>query len=161
LSDNGTLIGVNSFKAGQSEGLNFAVSIEDVRQFLNRQSSRYATKIASSPVKKCEMKEVYKGKTADGSGEVVAYDSKCSGKPDLEIVAPFDKSKAIYMRLDRNGDSKPDVVILSYKRDLKWNLSLWDENYDGTWDMVGHHPDGEAKPSRYESYTEFQARASR
>jgi len=161
LTDNGLLIGVNSFKAGQSEGLNFAVSVDDVRQFLSRNSNRYATKVVASKKPPCEMKEVYKGKTNDGTGEMVTYDSKCSGKVDIEVVAPYDKSQAIFMRMDRNGDSKPDVVILSYKRDLKWDLSLWDENYDGAWDMVGYHPDGEAKPSRFETYKQFQAKASR
>jgi len=160
LTDNGLLIGVNSFKAGQSEGLNFAVSVDDVRQFLTRTSSRYSSKVVANKKPLCEMKEVYKGKTNDGTGEIVTYDSKCSGKVDIEVIAPYDKTQAIYMRMDRNGDSKPDVVILSYKRDLKWNLSLWDENYDGAWDMVGYHPDGEAKPSRFETYKQFQAKAS-
>lgn len=107
------------------------------------------------------MKEVYKGKTNDGTGEIVTYDSKCSGKVDIEVIAPYDKTQAIYMRMDRNGDLKPDVVVLSYKRDLKWDLSLWDENYDGAWDMVGYHSDGEIKPSRFETYKQFQAKASR
>lgn len=161
LSDNGSLIGVNSFKAGQSEGLNFAVSIDDVKSFLSRPASRYAKKIVAKPTTACEMKEVYKGKTKDGSGEMVAYDSKCSGRVDIEIIAPDNKSEPFVMRLDRNADTKPDVVVFSFNRDWKWNLSFWDENYDGVWDLAGFHPDGEAKPSNYEPYKTFQARVAR
>lgn len=28
-------------------------------------------------------------------------------------------------------------------------------NYDGEWDMVGYHTNGEITPSRYVSYKEF------
>src|SRR6516164_7639410 len=39
LSDSGSLIGVNSFKY-DGEGLNFAVSVEEVRKFIGRPGNR-------------------------------------------------------------------------------------------------------------------------
>lgn len=162
ISETGRLIGVNSFKAGDSEGLNFAVSIDDVRNFLSRKESRILpAKQAVNNDKKCEWRTVYEGKTDDKTGDVIAYDTQCSGKADLEIVAPNDTSKAIYLRADRNLDGKADLLIYSFARNDKWSMSYWDNDFDGKWDSVGYHPDGEITPSRYEDYKAFVLRTAR
>jgi S1-C subfamily serine protease len=156
LSDNGTILGVNSFSDTKAQGLNFAVSISDVKTFLQRNGSRYSKTQSQSNVantaKKCEMKEVYKGKTSDGMAETVVWDSACSGKADLDVVIPYDKSKPIYMEMDRNGDGRVDAMLFSTKRDYKWEFSFWDDNYDGKWDLVGYHNNGEAKPYKFVNY---------
>lgn len=153
LSENGTLLGVNSFVDKSAQGLNYAVSINDVKDFLASSGNRYQkAKQAAAPSTKCEMKELYKGKATDGKGEVVVWDSKCSGKADLSVYVPYDKSKALYMDMDRNGDGKIDVTVFSNKRDYKWDISIWDDNYDGKWDLVGFHSNGEIKPYRFEDY---------
>jgi S1-C subfamily serine protease len=153
LTDNGNLVGVNSFVDRNSQGINFAVSIEDVRNFLARSGNRLAEKKQIvQKTNKCEMKEVYKGKLKDGSGEVIVWDSRCTGKADLSIIIPYDTTKPIQSESDRNGDGKVDLIIFSEKRDYKWDLSFWDENYDGKWDLVGFHKDGEVKPHKYERF---------
>jgi len=60
------------------------------------------------------------------------------------------------LRVDRNGDGRADVVYFDFQRRGKWDLSLWDENYDGHWTLVGFHPDGSLTPSSFESYEAFQ-----
>lgn len=153
LTDNGNLVGVNSFVDRNSQGINFAVSIEDVRNFLARNGNRLAEKKqVVLKTNKCEMKEVYKGKLKDGSGEVIVWDSRCTGKADLSVIIPYDTTKPIQSESDRNGDGKVDLIIFSEKRDYKWDLSFWDENYDGKWDLVGFHKDGEVKPHKYERF---------
>lgn len=160
LADNGVLVGVNSFKEPKSEGMNFAVSVDEVKKFLTSQGNRIAEKPTSQVAsnKKCETKEVYKGKNSDGTGEMVAWDTKCKGKADMDIIVPYNTNDAIIMRLDRNGDGKPDVVVFSEKRNYKWDLSFWDNNYDSKWDLVGWHQNGEVKPYRYEDYQTAMAR---
>jgi S1-C subfamily serine protease len=161
ISDTGKLIGVNSFKAGDSEGLNFAVSIDDVRNFLSRKDSRLSPSNTAAKSNKCEWKTVYEGKTDDKSGDIIIYDTQCSGKSDLEIVAPYDTSKPYFLRADRNLDGKVDLLIFSYARNDKWSLSYWDNDFDGKWDSVGFHPDGEAKPSRYEDFKSYSQRVAK
>ena len=161
ISDTGKLIGVNSFKAGDSEGLNFAVSIDDVRNFLSRKDSRLSPNNTAAKSNKCEWKTVYEGKTDDKSGDIIIYDTQCSGKSDLEVVAPYDTSKPYYLRADRNLDGKVDLLILSSARNDKWSLSYWDNDFDGKWDSVGFHPDGEAKPSRYEDFKSYSQRIAK
>lgn len=163
LTDNARLVGVNSFKDIKSEGLNFAVSIDNVKTFLASNSSRMApssSQIASStsdPKTKCEMKETYKGKTSDGKGEIVVWDSKCSGKSDLSVTIPFKKSEPMFMEVDRNGDGKIDVTIYSDKRNYKWDISFWDDNFDGKWELVGFHKNGDLKPYRFQDFDAFKA----
>ena len=82
----------------------------------------------------------------------------CTGKDNAEYVIPDKQSDPIVLRLDRNGDGIVDAIIFDFKRRGKWDLSFWDENYSGQWTLVGYHDDGSLKPSRFESYAEFQKR---
>ena len=154
LSDKGTLLGVNSFMDKGAQGLNFAVSVEDVKTFLRTNESTYLKKQAPPAEKtKCEVKQLFKGKTSNSNGEITIWDPNCSGKADLNIFVPNDKTKPIVMEMDRNGDGKIDVAIFSTKRNYKWEFSFWDNNFDGQWDLVGFHQKGEIKPMRLEDYS--------
>jgi hypothetical protein len=84
----------------------------------------------------------------------------CTGKDTGELVTPDDQSQAIFLRLDRNGDGRVDLIIFDLKRSGRWDLSFWDENFTGHWTLVGYHDDGSLKPSRSESYAEFQKRTA-
>ena len=162
FSENGTLLGVNSFIDKSAQGLNYAVSIDDVKSFLSSSGSRFLkAKQPAVATKKCEMKEVYKGKAADGKGDVIVWDSKCSGTADLSVYVPYDKSKSIFMDMDRNTDGKIDVTLFSNKRDYKWDISIWDDNYDGKWDLVGYHKNGDIKPYRFEDYATAMGKANK
>jgi len=157
LTDDGLLIGVNTFVDPKAQGLNYAVSIEDVKAFLKRTSNRMAK--PSSPLassQSCESKVIFEGKSTDKKSDIRLIDTKCNGKGDMEYVMPIDKAEPQLLRVDRNGDSKPDVLVFSYSRDYKWEFSLWDDDYDGNWDMVGYHPKGELKPYKFETYAEFE-----
>jgi S1-C subfamily serine protease len=161
LAESGKMIGVNSFKTGDSEGLNFAVSIDDVKNFLTRTADRYSSTNEKAKSEKCEWKTVYEGKSEDKSSEVISFDTKCSGKADLEMVRPFDASKPFYLRADRNLDGKIDLLVFSYNRNEKWSLSYWDNDFDGKWDAVGFHPDGELKASRFEDFQAYSAKLAK
>jgi S1-C subfamily serine protease len=161
LNDNGVLVGVNSFIDKSAQGINFAVSIEDVKKFLSRRGNNFAEKVQQVQApKKCEMKEIFSGKLQDGSGDVVVWDSKCSGKADLSMVIPYDKSKPIYSEMDRNQDGNVDVKIFSQNRDYKWDFSFWDENFDGKWDLFGLHRNGEVKPYKFEDFEVVRRQAA-
>jgi len=157
LNDQATLIGVNSFFNKDGQGLNFAVSIGDVKKFIARSGDRYANqKVAtknSTSQSKCKSKEVYRGKSKDNLNDVISFDSYCTGKIDFEYVYPSDKSKPMYVQMDTNDDSYMDVMVFSPKRDGKFNVSLWDTDFDGKWDTVGIHDDGTIKPTSTRPYT--------
>jgi hypothetical protein len=153
ISESGHLIGVNTGKA-EGEGLNFAVSVDNVRRFL----AEPAKPIPQTSNNSCEPKEISRFRSKGNDAAVISYDLNCSGAPNAEYIVPDRKTEAIMLTWDRNGDSRPDVVFFDFKRRGKWDLSFWDANFEGRYTLVGYHDDGSLKPTRFESYAEFQKR---
>ena len=160
ISESGTLLGVNTFKLA-GEGQNFAISVADVKKFVARTGSRVAEAKPASPAKsECEPKEVSRWRDTKDNAIVVAYDLNCSGEMDAVLICPDDSSKAILLKVDRNHDGKIDVVFFDFKRKGKWDMSWWDESFDGHWTLVGYHDDGTLEPSRFESYEAYRKRVA-
>jgi S1-C subfamily serine protease len=153
IGDNGKMIGVNSFKT-PGEGLNFAVAINEVEKFLAAaQGGAYDPNVAAAAATSCEQpKVVFEGRSKDNTAFVRTLDMDCSGKVDAALIVPDDKSKPIEFRVDTNKDGKTDAWIVDDDRDARWDISYWDTDFDGKPDLVGHHPDGELKPTRMEKY---------
>jgi hypothetical protein len=162
ISESGTLIGVNSFKAAEGEGLSFAVSVDDVKKFLARSGSRGTEgKPAPAAKSKCEPKEISRWRNKENDATIVGLDMTCTGIIDAGLVYPDDKSQAVLLKVDRNHDGRADVVYFDFKRRDKWDMSWWDENFDGHWTLVGYHDDGGPKPTRFESYEAYQKRTAK
>jgi hypothetical protein len=158
----GAVLGINSFWNNSAEARSVAVSVGEVRVFLSRQDDRLVkTSVASAgeagTAARCEGKEVYQGRTMANDGLMVAFDMRCTGHVDLEIVMPDDQSKPALLRADRNLDGKPDILMLDLQRRGQWDISFWDSNFDGTWSLVGHHPSGGTTPTFYESSETYRA----
>lgn len=159
ISDSGNLIGVNSFVRKDTQGLNYAIAVDEIRKFLTRKGNRSVQEGTVAQNKNaCEPKQVSSWRTKENDANVYAYDTNCSGRITAEYTVPDKQSEPISLIADRNGDGRRDVIYFDFQRRGKWDLSLWDENYDGNWTLVGYHPDGTLTPSRYESYQAFQRR---
>jgi hypothetical protein len=156
LGDSRTLIGVNSFKNANAEGLNFAVSVDDVKKFLAREGSRQLE--AKSNKSACQPREVSRFRNQENNANVIAYDLNCTGRVNADYIIPDNASDAVMLTLDRNGDGRPDVIFFDLQRRGKWDLSFWDNDFKGYWTLVGYHKDGSLEPSSYESYDTFQKR---
>jgi S1-C subfamily serine protease len=153
ISESSTLIGVNSGK-GEGEGLNFAVSVDNVRKFL----AEPAKPMPQASENSCEPKEMSRFRNKENNAAVISYDLNCSGKTNANYIVPDRKTDAIMLTLDRNGDGRPDVLFFDFKRRGKWDLSFWDAKFEGRWTLVGYHDDGSLKPTRFERYEDFQQR---
>lgn len=158
ITDSGALIGVNAFKDASAEGLNFAISVGDVRRFLASQENRPAEVQSSQAMPACEGKKLGTFRNRENNSVITSLDLFCTGVGNAEYVVPDDVSQAIFLRLDRNGDGKADAIIFDLKRRGKWDLSFWDNDFVGNWTLVGYHDDGSLKPTRFESYATFQKR---
>jgi len=155
--------GVGGVDRAAADGVFLAVSGIEVRAFLQRPGDRRlasATSAAAAPpaALACEVKQIYQGRSADNTGLVAAFDTRCTGRVDVEIVVPDEKSKPILLRADRNFDGKPDILLLDFSRQGHWELSFWDSDFNGAWGLVGHHPDGAIEPSFYESASAYRER---
>lgn len=147
LTDEGTLVGVNSFKA-EGEGLNFAVSVDDVRTLLAEKSDRLIrTKGTAST---CSPKSYGTRRLKDGSGTIELFDADCFGKPDAQVVIPDDPTKPARLEVDPNHTGHISGIYFSKNRDGKWDYSIWDTKGSGKADLRCFHKDGSATPTRCE-----------
>jgi len=160
IGDSATLLGVNAFKSEGSEGLNFAISVDDVKRFLSRPGDRLAEAKAPKTRNSCKPSEISRSRNQQNNAVVIEYDFFCTGRVSADYVIPDKKTDPIMLMVDRNGDGKPDVVYFDFKRQQKWDLSLWDESFGGTWTLVGHHLVGNLTPTSFESYEAFQRRTA-
>jgi S1-C subfamily serine protease len=142
LTDDGRLIGVNSFKAA-GEGLNFAVGLDELRRFLSSTSNRVAA-ITSPPKRskeapaKCEPKTLYSGVRKAEGYVATGVDLDCDGRVDVEFRMPLDQKQPLMAAFDRNADGKIDLLVFSFKRD--------------------YHDTGDIVATRYEPYSVWKAR---
>ena len=155
LNDEGRLVGVNSFKA-EGEGLNFAVSVDDVRRLLASTADRRlgragAVRPSPSAQAKCEPREVRRGRSAEGDADRIVYDLDCTGTPNAVLTVPDDSGKPITLFIEGKG-ADPNVLLIDTDRDGTWDISLYDIDKDGKPDMIGYHRNGELKPYRLEPY---------
>lgn len=169
LNDEGDLVGVNSFKAG-GEGLNFAVTVDEVRVFVQDYRDRLeastrerpvatpATSVTSKPAASkrnpgCEDKVLYEGPNEAGTGNVLRMDRNCDGRADAVAVFPYDKSKPFITDMDLNFDGRVDLRLVDEDRNGYPEYGFFDTDFNGTWDSIGYFRQGELKPYRYEPYT--------
>ena len=115
LDGKGEIIGVNSF-VKEGEGLNFAVTVDAVRAFLQRKESRMAEKPpAPAWLRNSKLYTVHEN--ADGMVDVIGVDTRRNGNIDFYIVRKEDGSIA-YIEFDR-----PDGSI---------RLRIYDTDRDGS-----------------------------
>lgn len=154
MTQNGELIGVNSFILGSaSAGLNFAVSVDDVRAMFNRKQDRVLSvassqgqpaKVESPPNQECKPK-VLKEWTENGEKKKL-LDVGCTGKGNMQLVEPEDPGVRAYVLWDRNGDGKSDAKFY-LNRQGKPETSDWDDDFDGTYEYRAEHADGTWDPT--------------
>jgi hypothetical protein len=155
LSSRGSVIGLNSFKSS-GEGINFAISVKDLKAFLARTEDRYATRAQpavqnASNKEACEIKVLGDRRNEDNTAWLIYYDINCDGKADAFTEVPDDEKKGVSLFM-LSADGKINGQLYSSKRDEKWDWSLWDTQNSGKPDLFCYHDDGGIKPSRCQPY---------
>lgn len=144
ISNSGKLIGVNAFKA-QGEGLNFAISVSSIQQFMSRPEKKKEAKPATNCV-------IYEGKDKANTSYIRVISTTCSNQGDILYRKPDDPKRSIALLLDTTGSGKADVWIYDWNRDGKWDFSLYVSGQDEKITLIGYHPDGKVVATRVEPY---------
>jgi Trypsin-like peptidase domain len=145
LSDDGKIVGVNSFIRTDAEGLNFAVAAKEISYFLKNKASGLE---ALNP---CDQaKAIFEGRNPENTAFMRMISIRCDDKADITYVVPDDKAKPIYALVDLKRTGKPYGIVWDMGRTGKWNNSYWDVNFDDTFAMKGIHLDGKLLPTTYE-----------
>jgi hypothetical protein len=140
LDDSGRLIGINSFGYTDSQGLNYAVAIDEIHAFLQRDGGRET----ASPLPAAEplCTEVF---DTTGRGWIDlqgCYDQAAGPPPDFWFVYRGPQRLPAYAAVDRMAAGKIDSVITS--RDQQWQILThhMDLDCNGTVDVIGHQRKG-------------------
>jgi S1-C subfamily serine protease len=145
LSEDGKLVGVNSFITQETQGLNFAVAAKEVRVFLASASSGLEAQNSCA-----EPKIIFEGRNNKNTGSLLQYSFHCDDKADLIIFAADNKREPIVAYLDLKRWGKTEGIVFDQGRTGRWNLSYWDFKLDDTYPVKGMHPDGKLLPSKFE-----------
>jgi hypothetical protein len=149
ISDDGKMIGVNSFKSTTGENLNFAVSVDEVKLFLDRHSNRLADTGPLDP-KTCSGEVLFEGRNERNDAFVKTFDRDCDGVEDSALIIPDDSGEPALFIYDDEQTGQPNGVVVDNDRDGNWDISYWDTTGDGERNMIGNHPDGKMMPSSLE-----------
>jgi S1-C subfamily serine protease len=168
MTTSGHLIGVNSFIRGQaSAGLNFAVSVDDVRTFFTRSSNRLAPAPAQAAAAGGTGQAAGGGTGTGGAGGSAggggnckprvlkewkedgatrrSIDLDCSGRANGLLVIPDNPGQRAALLWDRNGDNKADVRFF-LTRSMQPEYSEWDDDFDGSYEWGAEHEGGDWEP---------------
>jgi len=157
LTDDGLVVGVNSFVLSGADGLNYAVSVDDVRAFINRDGSRIAKVVKSEEEEWTEVlgvKVLYVERDDiddDGKKEILIYiDNNGDQKVDQKIVVAGVDLSIMAIVLINNETGKWEEVILDNNNDGELETHLYDLDGDGKEDMIGYDNNNDGKVDRYE-----------
>lgn len=123
ISDNGKLIGVNTFitTGGESQNINFAISITSINEFLK--SSIDYVKADDATKNNSNVKEIYLDIDGDGYKETIQIDSNNDGIIDI-----------ISVDTDKDGFTDSEAIDIDF--DGKTDLLKTKKTFDGNTFMI-------------------------
>ena len=157
LNDNGLIVGVNTF-GGDFAGATYAVSVQDLRLFLNEKIKPPPTSTKTSEAKKVSQQSGYnvvKIKMVhydnDGVKDTFYYiDDDNTGYVELIFVEITNTGEVIVI-LDYDEDGFWNEKILNTNSKSKPNFYMYDEDGDGKADYYGYDDNGDGEADRYEA----------
>ena len=155
FNDKGELIGINSFGSPGSDGLNFAIRVGEIEDFISeaRAGKHDPESIVASNNNDSELEWDEFDENENGIIDAMAADT--DGDGDYDIMQ-FDKNEdqiTDYYLLDMNGDQDPDVMIVDRDKDGIFEHFLIDADFDGEWDTEGIDNDGDMRPDEFFAYS--------
>lgn len=136
LTSKELLIGVNSFIDADAQGLNFAVAITSVREFIESDS-----KIVRAQPVKTDNKDSFVRIDADKDGyeEMWVSDTNDNGVPDLFKIDEDMDNEPDVLLIDKNENGIPEIIVRSVIKDGNEILVFAvDNDEDGEVDAYGY-----------------------
>ncbi len=133
LNDDGLMVGVNSFIRTDSQGINYAVSVGDVRRFISERQDRKLARLTYPAAYTINRKSIIKVMDNNGNGviDTTLMDINGNGVGDLIAVDTNEDGVPEYMIIDQNENGRPDGEIRPTREEGKmvwvWGIDA-DEN---------------------------------
>jgi S1-C subfamily serine protease len=146
LNDDGVLVGVNSFIRMDTEGINYAVSLSDIRRFLTAQDDRWIEQPVLPENYEIDADAIWRLADQDGNGiiDTTVLDTNENDVPDLVAYDEDEDGIMDYFELDANENGTADAVIRPVMEDGQL-IFVWalDEDEDGEYDALCVDTDGD------------------
>jgi S1-C subfamily serine protease len=143
LNNQAQIIGINSFRATEGEGLNYAVAGDTIEAFLRRPTNR----IAEAPPKTgAEVGRIERF----GDHIAGAYMQSQTPPPDTWLVFRGSQDKPEYVVMGVSTKKKLDTVLKGVDPDWQEIVYYYDVNCDGVIDLIAYARAGSNKPERYQ-----------
>jgi S1-C subfamily serine protease len=147
LNQRAELIGINSFGM-RGEGLNYAVAIDVIQDFLRKKGSRISKKEPSwGDLSAQHYRELDRDK--DGVVDLVLVDMDGDKKPDIWIFDDDQDTRTDYLGFDSDRNQKVDVIARDLNKDGIPETYEFDPDEDGVPDLYGIDIDGDGEIDRY------------
>ena len=154
FSDDGKIIGINSFVSPEAQGINFAVSIGEVRRFIASKTDRKLPEpkidlasLEGLPMETFDLNE-------NGVIDTVGIDANGNGVIEIYVVDENEDGQEDYYFLDQDENGVIDTKIFSTVIEGD-DVDVWqfDANEDGEFDAIGIDFDQDGTPDRYQQLT--------
>ena len=150
LDENARLVGINSFRHRSGEGLNYAVSVDTINEFLSRPGSREVARRQAPRANELKCKEGYDTLGRGWNDIIGCYQDSVAPPPDVWIVFRERTKPPAYVAMDSDTSGKSSKIDLVKKSlDAEWkNTELYvDSDCDGTVDLIMSAKEGSSEPS--------------
>ncbi len=137
------LIGVNTFTA-EGEGLNFAIAVDDVKEFIDE---------APKPLKKKKSK--YIQKKEKGNTWITKKKKQSSSKNSIDLKNAFEvdlneNGVIDAWLIDENNNGIYEIAYGDKNEDGTIDVAAIDENQDGNFEVIFFDKDGNGSPEKAE-----------
>lgn len=176
LNDGAEIIGINSF-GRRGEGLNFAVAVDVIREFLKRKGDRlverppWLNRLAESVGRflrgsegsmqegpwgrlKGEFAYVEYDRNNDQLVDLITVDVDGDGEPEVWQYDNNQDGEIDYYGLDENKNGIVETIIQDLNGDSIYETYLFDKDEDGSIDLIGLDFDGDYKIDRFRRGTQ-------
>jgi len=154
FSDDGKIIGINSFGKPEAQGINFAVSVGEVRRFMASKTDRKLpelkkdlTSLEGLPMEPFDFNE-------NGIIDTVGIDANGNGVIEIYIVDEDEDGQEDYYLLDQDENGFIDIKFFNTVIEGEdVDIWLYDDDEDGEFDVAGLDFDQDGTPDRYQPLT--------
>ena len=151
FNDEGEFIGINSFSAAESQGLNFAIRIGEIKQFLaEARAGQHAPAAITSRQVAAEPEIEWWEFDLDEDGTVDSYGTDLDGDGTYDMFQIDEDQNGVmdYFIIDSNKDGEIDMYI--YDKDGDEFFEYWsiDSDFDGDFETEGIDDNLDGEPDR-------------
>ena len=156
FDDRGKLIGINSFGSPGSDGLNFAISVDEVKSFVSeaRAGKHEAVIVPSTPSTGVAENSYPVDSNDNGIIDKVYIDLNGDGIYDLMLVDENEDNEPDFIIGDLNNDEITDFMVYDKDGNGSFEYFIMDTDYDGVYDTAGVDTDGDLEPDVLFAYSE-------